>query len=894
MRKLILILLLFPIYLFAQIDVGTGINTTSKELSDFKGKRTYYAQLSSILADTGQITYVIDSAKYFSFNGTSWAALTTGGSADAAPSDTTYYSKSGSDWVNVDSNNVTRFQSTTKDLYNWRYKLSSGKYSPSTNFTIGVIGDSYGPHYVKGFQTFGYNKHGFGGFYKSTDITNYEIRYHGIYLNWGSGWVGNGGVSYDKYCHGLHYITASSTDSTALSAKQFNKFRIRYRHISGGGTFTVGLNYDGARVSISTDSTNTGCTWYTKDWTNSVRYDEYDTVWVKVVSGSVRVYGVGLWYDPVQPTYGLKKYGLEICDISSGGSTIDQHYLNKDATSLNAAFDTLGIDLMLMVTSDNEDNDILYARSDTLIDTLRVFDDEMDILVIRQNDNGAGFAGIQNNMWYQLAKDNDVAFIDIGNQMGEFDKLYDVGLIDSIHPLAAGDIAIYQVLEPYLFFNDSYTANGVGQDLTLYGNHITFPDAKSFFFSTTGGLKEISNNRYNIGIGYKAGDEITSGQKNIIMSSGGDYDLTEGSYNLFFGGGENVTTGGRNILIGTNAGNAHTTSSWNIAIGVEALKVNTSTSLPNIAIGSESLEALVTGIGNTAIGTKSLWKQTGNYSTVIGHWAGYGTSGTGNTFLGYQSSTATHSANYDTFVGNQSGYSKSGGGYNAFVGNKAGYNSASGAYCVFIGNEAGYNETTSNKLYIENSNSATPLIYGEFDNDIVKINGGLEVTSDVTIENGVMNGREYSDSLDYLIHPSHWVLKFEDSTATVALTSGTWTQMTNTYDSIWQQVDVGVDYFTLSNDTLYNLIAGHYIFQLNIGIDVGSNNNGAIRVNTDGGVCATMVGGSGVNGQYNGIPCSGYAILSENEKLWFEIQNMTDNDDFDLISGNFVIWYLHP
>ena len=46
---------------------------------------------------------------------------------------------------------------------------------------------------------------------------------------------------------------------------------------------------------------------------------------------------------------------------------------------------------------------------------------------------------------------------------------------------------------------------------------------------------------------------------------------------------------------------------------------------------------------------------------------------------------------------------------------------------MFIGNEAGTNASGSNKLYIENTNDAEPLIYGEFDNDLVKINGSLHL-----------------------------------------------------------------------------------------------------------------------------------------------------------------------
>ena len=55
---------------------------------------------------------------------------------------------------------------------------------------------------------------------------------------------------------------------------------------------------------------------------------------------------------------------------------------------------------------------------------------------------------------------------------------------------------------------------------------------------------------------------------------------------------------------------------------------------------------------------------------------------------------------------------------------------------MFIGYNAGYDETGSNKLYIENSDSSNPLIYGEFDNDFVKINGGFQVTGDYQSADG--------------------------------------------------------------------------------------------------------------------------------------------------------------
>jgi hypothetical protein len=65
---------------------------------------------------------------------------------------------------------------------------------------------------------------------------------------------------------------------------------------------------------------------------------------------------------------------------------------------------------------------------------------------------------------------------------------------------------------------------------------------------------------------------------------------------------------------------------------------------------------------------------------------------------------------------------------NVLIGTSAGSSLTTGSSNVLIGYTAGNALTTeSNKLYIENSNSTTPLIYGEFDNDLVRINGDLDV-----------------------------------------------------------------------------------------------------------------------------------------------------------------------
>jgi hypothetical protein len=66
------------------------------------------------------------------------------------------------------------------------------------------------------------------------------------------------------------------------------------------------------------------------------------------------------------------------------------------------------------------------------------------------------------------------------------------------------------------------------------------------------------------------------------------------------------------------------------------------------------------------------------------------------------------------------------------VGRRAGQDNGSGVGNVFLGYSAGETETGSNRLYIENSSSTSPLVYGEFDNDWLKINGNLSSSGGFT------------------------------------------------------------------------------------------------------------------------------------------------------------------
>jgi trimeric autotransporter adhesin len=160
-----------------------------------------------------------------------------------------------------------------------------------------------------------------------------------------------------------------------------------------------------------------------------------------------------------------------------------------------------------------------------------------------------------------------------------------------------------------------------------------------------------------------------------------------------------------------------------------------------------------TGNDNTFIGYGTgVVNITGSQNTYVGSTAGGNASASDNTFIGYAAGFQnTGSAN--TIVGSQSGYVSSSSNYNTYIGFQAGhYND--GSSNVFIGNNAGAGTTsysTSNKLYIANSNTTTPLIYGEFNTPLVKINGSLQVTSGgITFPDGYTQTRAlFGSSFDH-------------------------------------------------------------------------------------------------------------------------------------------------
>ncbi|MDQ1351725.1 MAG: hypothetical protein QG657_2030 [Acidobacteriota bacterium] len=254
------------------------------------------------------------------------------------------------------------------------------------------------------------------------------------------------------------------------------------------------------------------------------------------------------------------------------------------------------------------------------------------------------------------------------------------------------------------------------------------------------GTENSSNTFY----GYYAGAS-TTGTQNAFFGAYAGNDNTTGYYNTFLGdrAGQYNTSGVENTFVGMYAGRNNDDAHYNTFVGTGAGYTNAN-GTRNSFFGYRA-GYYTTGSYNTFLGYYAGRNNTASYNTFLGDSAGYSnTSAECNTFLGYYAGRLNTTGNHNTFLGYDAGHLNTTGynntiigdsagdtnstGYNnTALGTSAGYTNSTGTGNIFLGYNAGYYETGSNKLYIENSNSASPLIYGEFNNNIVTVNGKLGV-----------------------------------------------------------------------------------------------------------------------------------------------------------------------
>jgi predicted heme/steroid binding protein len=175
-------------------------------------------------------------------------------------------------------------------------------------------------------------------------------------------------------------------------------------------------------------------------------------------------------------------------------------------------------------------------------------------------------------------------------------------------------------------------------------------------------------------------------------------------------GGGAVST---NTAMGASALSANTSGSFGVAFGSNALYSNTS-GASNNAFGAYALYANTTGSNNTAVGSASVGNSplqantTGSYNTAIGNNAlAANTTASNNTAVGYQAlynanRTADTSGN-NTAIGYGAGSNLTTGTGNIFVGLNSSAGAATDSYEIVIG--AGITGKGSSTTYIGTAGS---------------------------------------------------------------------------------------------------------------------------------------------------------------------------------------------
>jgi len=196
-------------------------------------------------------------------------------------------------------------------------------------------------------------------------------------------------------------------------------------------------------------------------------------------------------------------------------------------------------------------------------------------------------------------------------------------------------------------------------------------------------------------------------------------DLTKKNYLIGHDVGSKITTGTKNSILGYEAGNNITSGKQNTFIGYRA-GYNSLTGIENVFIGNFAGETVSGGIGNVNIGFGAGRKHN--------HDAGV------NVYVGYASGHENTDGEHNVYVGYQAGGMGIHGIDNVYLGTNTGLlNSGSGN--VFLGTDVGNTldyVNVSNKLYIDNSDTETPLIWGDFTNDILKVYSHLNINDAYT------------------------------------------------------------------------------------------------------------------------------------------------------------------
>lgn len=346
---------------------------------------------------------------------------------------------------------------------------------------------------------------------------------------------------------------------------------------------------------------------------------------------------------------------------------------------------------------------------------------------------------------------------------------------NSSNLIAIGDSALFDnttAVKNIALGNKALLNTTTGSQNTAIGNNTLKSNIVGFANVAIGDSALSANTtNWNIAIGRNALTETTTGDKNIAIGDGALFNNQTGINNVAVGyaaqnqattnnknntslgyrsmismqGYSNTALGGdvmgkpavtytvNNVVaVGDSAlFNIATGANGNTALGSKALYTNTS-GHSNTAIGIMAMHDNTTGNNSVAVGDSAAFNSTASNNVAIGSKAMWNnTAGTGNTVIGYNSLLNSTIGGGNATLGFNTLLSNIAGSANTAIGNLAGF-SNQGSGNVFLGYSAGFNETGSNKLYIDNSVTVSPLVYGDFTTNLLRVNGTLDINNNYT------------------------------------------------------------------------------------------------------------------------------------------------------------------
>ena len=398
------------------------------------------------------------------------------------------------------------------------------------------------------------------------------------------------------------------------------------------------------------------------------------------------------------------KYNIFIGEYSGYQNNQDNNIgIGQNVLGSNMGAHNLGVGHYVLLKNTTGQNNTSYGNS-----SLRLNESGSNNVAVGKESLFSDTTGNSNTaIGYQtlLFNTNGSGNVAIGNEAGRTaqgsNKLY-IENSDSSMPLIWGDFA-----------NDSIKIYG---NLSI-GDQYSFPTSDGLigqFLKTDGNGNLNWNSATVLGLNELTDAKTNYTNNNMFLGSGSGGAQSGGTGNLGIGINSlyNNSAGDTNIAIGNNVLYDNTTGDSNVAIGNNVLYDNT-TGFTNVAVGHGVLNKNTIGQSNTAMGSQAMgFSISPTHCTAIGKYSLLVANGRENVALGFNSDRWNENGDYNTIIGSNAG---------------SGLSSFSRTGAVYLGYNAGRLDTTDNKLYIENSDSGTPLIWGDFSTDSLNFNGKVRI-----------------------------------------------------------------------------------------------------------------------------------------------------------------------